>query len=259
MVKQTQAIRKLEKYLAYVLGRQPDEFGLIPDADGYVKIKELLQALNEENDWRHLRLAHLNELRISDRGRSIEIRDQMIRLQDHSQLPFITVPERLPKLLYTAIRQKAYPAACTKGLKATAERSIVLSSKLEMAHRLGKRKDHDPVILTVQTAPCVSAHVHFQKFGQILFLCDFIPSGVFNGPPLPKEKPHSGRTGSSADQSANRSNANQGPKTPGSYFPDLAARGKVKNRGLERKRRKEIDWKKDRRRARKDKLGQRDT
>ena len=53
--------QKLAKFLDYVLGRNPDEFGLVPDEQGYVKIKELLKALNQEEGWRHLRLANINE------------------------------------------------------------------------------------------------------------------------------------------------------------------------------------------------------
>jgi putative RNA 2'-phosphotransferase len=33
--------------LSYVLGRRPDEFGLVPDADGFVRLKDLLKALHE--------------------------------------------------------------------------------------------------------------------------------------------------------------------------------------------------------------------
>jgi len=43
--------QNLAKMLAYVLGRRPDEFGLIPDAEGFVRIKDLLKALHEEEGW----------------------------------------------------------------------------------------------------------------------------------------------------------------------------------------------------------------
>lgn len=257
MKKQNQTLHKLDKYLAYVLGRRPDEFGLIPDANGYVKIKELLQALKEESDWRHLRLAHLNELMLSSFGTAIEIKDQWIRVRDISQLPVIVPPTHLPKLLYTAIRQRAYPAACAKGLKAPVGQPIILSSQAEMAGRLGRRKDHAPVILTVQAGPCESAGVRFRQFGQILFLCDFIPTGLFSGPALPKGKPHPNREPGPFTDWTNRKDNESGPKMPGSYFPDLTDYGNAKGKGTERRRRREIDWKKERRRARRDKLDRR--
>ena len=56
---------KLAKFLHYVLGRHPDEFGLVPDADGWVKIKELLNALSEESGWGYVRTSHLNEIMLT--------------------------------------------------------------------------------------------------------------------------------------------------------------------------------------------------
>ena len=38
----------LSRMLAYVLGHRPDEFGLLPDESGYVRLKDLLTALKEE-------------------------------------------------------------------------------------------------------------------------------------------------------------------------------------------------------------------
>ena len=37
--------QKLAKFIAYILGHKPDEFGLVLEKDGFVKIKEFLKAL----------------------------------------------------------------------------------------------------------------------------------------------------------------------------------------------------------------------
>ena len=65
--------------LAYVLGRRPDEFGLIPDAEGFVRIKDLLKALHEEEGWGYVNLSHLNEVLLSVPGAPFEIRENRIR------------------------------------------------------------------------------------------------------------------------------------------------------------------------------------
>ena len=39
-------LRKLSKFLEYALGRNPDEFGLVPDGDGFVRIKELAESIS---------------------------------------------------------------------------------------------------------------------------------------------------------------------------------------------------------------------
>ena len=38
---QQRSPKQLAKFLNYVLGRRPDEFGLVMDKDGFVKIKDL--------------------------------------------------------------------------------------------------------------------------------------------------------------------------------------------------------------------------
>ncbi|MCK7505928.1 MAG: hypothetical protein MZV70_18885 [Desulfobacterales bacterium] len=59
MSKSAFSAEPLAKMLAYVLGRRPDEFGLIPDAEGFVKIKDLLKALHEEDGWGYVNQSHL--------------------------------------------------------------------------------------------------------------------------------------------------------------------------------------------------------
>ena len=72
-MKHRQAVDKLSKLIVYMLGRQPDEFGLLPDENGYVKIKDLMKALGEEPGWRHVRLNHIREVTYSAGSPAVEI------------------------------------------------------------------------------------------------------------------------------------------------------------------------------------------
>ena len=239
-----QHIKKLAKFLEYVLARRPDEFGLIPAPDGFVKIKTLLQALHEDPEWRHLREAHLNTLRATERTGPIEIQGDSIRAIHREQLPPLTRPERWPKILYVAVRPRAYPVIHEKGLRPGAFPFLILSSDMAMALRLGRRLDNAPVPLTIQVAKAQAAGTVFQQYGERLFLADIIYPDCISGPPLPKEKP--------ADSLPKKPIQ---PKMPGSFFPDLAAADKHGTAPHQKIQRNEIDWKKDRRRARKEKDG----
>jgi putative RNA 2'-phosphotransferase len=99
-MKHRHTVTKLSKMLVYVLGRQPDAFGLIPDAQGYVKVKDLLKALGEEPGWRHVRSAHIREVGYSIGAPPVETKDNLIRAVDRSRLPSPEIPADLPKLLY---------------------------------------------------------------------------------------------------------------------------------------------------------------
>jgi putative RNA 2'-phosphotransferase len=245
MTKPSHHIDKLSKFLTYMLGRRPDEFGIVPDSDGFVRIKELVQALHEEPGWRHVRQAHLNEALIVPEKPAIEIVDARIRALDTSLLPVVDQPGELPKLLYIAIRPRAYPTALDRGLSTIPGRHLALSSDKEMAMRMGRRVDNHPTLLTVQVSESAKKGTCFKKYGRILFLADRLYPGTFSGPPLPKEKADAMASHATPDTSQTR--------TPGSYLPALESFQTARHHPSGVNRRKEPQWKKDRRQARRHK------
>ena len=228
--------KRLAKLLDYILARRPDEFGLVTDSDGYIKIKELLKALSEEEGLSYVRRAHLNEILLTLPDPSFEISDNSIRSKFRDQLPQHTYAPDPPKLLYSCVRQKACPHVYTKGLYPTGYSRVILSSNLSMAQRMGRRIDRSAVLLTVQVQHCLDKGVVFFKAGDTLFQADFIPPDCFSGPPLPKEKPVAAKP---AEQQPR-----QQPRTAGSYLIDLDEKSdtripKSKRKGLDFDRKKD--------------------
>ena len=146
-MKHRQAIDKLSKFLVYILGRQPDEFGLFPDENGYVKIKDLIKSLGEESGWRHVRLNQIREVICSTGSPAVEIENNLIRATDRTRLFLPEIPESFPKLIYYAVRQRAYPVLLEKGLTAAASGNrVLLTGDIAMAQRLGRRIDSYPLV-----------------------------------------------------------------------------------------------------------------
>jgi putative RNA 2'-phosphotransferase len=233
-----QQLNRLAKFLSYVLGRRPDEFGLIPDADGFVKIKILLQALSEEAGWRHVRRSHLRELTLSLPNCPLEIVAQEIRAVDRSRLRVPPPDTPPPKLLYTNVRRKAYAHILDKGIS-TREVALVLCSRKKMAARLGLRRDRSAVQLTVNTSEALVRGVTLVPCGEGLFQADYLPPGCFTGPPLTKTQPPKQKA---------KPEPQPEPQTPGSFFLDpeqLAPEKRSRD-----PRRKDQAWKKERRRRR---------
>jgi len=225
----------LAKFIAYILERRPDEFGLVIDLQGYIKIKELLKALNEENGFRHVRRSNLDEILVSIANPPFEIFENRIRAKNREQLPRPDVARDLPKLLYTGIRRKAHPVVADKGIFPSGYHQVVLSSQRDLAERMGKRYDPQPVILTVHVQKSLENGVIFYQAGGLLFLAASIPPGCFSGPPLPKEKAESPKKQGLA-------HGDPQPAAAGSFQIDLdkfsgqpASGGKLKK--------KEGDWK----------------
>jgi putative RNA 2'-phosphotransferase len=240
--------KQLSKLLAYMLGRQPDEFGLIPDGDGFIKFKELLQVINEEDGWGYVRRQHIDEIRLTVSDPAIEIGADTIRAKNRDQLPRPTPAQNIPKLLYTCVRQKAHPVVLEKGIFPMGRSQVVLSSSSDMAVRMGRRKDPLPVLLTVNVQKMLDQGFVFHQLGRTLYLTETVPVDCFSSPPLAKQRPKPQKEAIVEESYPQKSAGTflldlPGPKQAGSHF-----------RGKQGK--KDIAWKKDRKRQkkRKDKM-----
>lgn len=242
--------RKLGKFLAYVLGRRPDEFGLALDREGFAPVKEVLKAVHEREGWRFVRASHINELLMAPGKAPIETRDGLIRASDRSGAPVHRPAENLPKLLRICVRRKGYAAARENGVRAGGGRPLVLSSDTGMAERIGKRRDASPVLLSAHVEKALEAGVVFTQAGENLFLCRFLPASCLDGPSLAK---HLKRLGPpSQKQAAEEPTKKQEPKRPGSFFPDLSS-PKARGRKTKPRKSKDVAWKKGIRKIRRKK------
>ncbi len=182
-------IEQFAKFSEYVLGRHPDEFGLVLDDNGYIKIKEFIQAITETDGWRHVRSSHINDMLLMLNEPPIEFDENRIRAKDRSRLSSAAVCENPPKLLYVCIKHKSYLSVLDKGIFPTAHARIICSKDTEMAERIGKRRDNQPTLLTIHVSKMKDQGLQFLHAGDLLYQTDFVPSDCFTGPPLPKEMP----------------------------------------------------------------------
>ena len=242
----TRTPQVLAKMLAYMLGRRPDEFGLIPDADGFVRMKDFLKALHEEADWGYVNVSHLNEVLLSVPGAPFEIRENRIRCL-RLEIPDVEVEDRkLPKLLYAAVRRRAYPHVHAEGIRPSSHPQVVLAADRGMAERLGRRSDPDPVILTVNVLSASEAGVMIVPSSEGLFLADYVPPACFSGPSLPPDKP-------SALEKPILEKGLHRPATPGSFLLEREKHSSahvpesVKRRAeIERRQGKHGTWRRER-------------
>ena len=240
-------VEGLCRFLSYVLARRPDEFGLIPDSDGWIPVKELLQALHEEEGWRYVRQGHINEL-MMDRGRDVFKLDggYMKAAERHFSEPEPVAPKDLPKLLYTAVRSRAHPVVMEKGLTVPKGRWLVLSASKSMAIRIGRRKDPEAVILEIGAASAGAGGAGFFSFGD-LFLAESLPDECILGPQAPPRPPASPAktSGPSKEQALP---IRSGDFTPGSF---TLSPERDLDRGRAAKGRKPRGWKEKARARRK--------
>ena len=211
---QQKSIKKLSKFLSYVLGRNPYEFGIVADDDGFVKIKELIKAVCEEKEWKYVRKKHINEIIYTLPSPLIEVKEDKIRSINRDKLPNIFDNKKLPKLLYACVRSKAHAFVLENGITPSKYKQIIMSSDLNMAVRIGKRIDASPVLLTIIVEKAVNKGVLFKQAGETIFLTENIPVGCFTGPPLPKKKEEHVKLNIPKEQKP--------AQPPGGFFIDLS-------------------------------------
>jgi len=175
-------LKQLGKMIEYILLHRPDEFGLFLNDDGSLPIKELLWALNEETGWKHVRSGHLKELSYSGLQLPFVVEESLIRPKHASRLVRpMGVP---PQLLFFAAKRKTYPVILKHGLKPGGRPHVPLTTTEQMALRIGKRRDRNPILLTVHAVRAHHSGHEFLSCGELLYLVKTLPPTFISGPPL---------------------------------------------------------------------------
>jgi putative RNA 2'-phosphotransferase len=234
--------------LTYVLAYRPDEFGLVPDEEGFVRYKDLLKALHEENGWRHVRRSHINEMLMGGDRVLFEPENDRIRSQERHWTLNTDNDLPLSGLLYTPVRKRAHPVAMERGLKAKERSYVVLSSDRKMALRMGRRLDQHPVLLEIPAAAAGKKGVLIFPFGD-LFLAPEIPADCISGPLPSKDQVEKEEKKVDKKQ---KPHADLKTATPGSFIldPQRDPDPSRKSRGKKRK-----GWKEEARKMRRKQKG----
>ncbi len=189
--KNIRKVGNLSHLMSYMLVTRPDEFGLVPDKEGYITIKELLKAINEEPGTKYVRESHIREVLLHDRDGVFEIDEKNIRssqwkvcLKSKGQNP---VPP--PRILFKGVKKKTYPFVLKAGLLPGSKDHVLLATNRDLATRIAHRLDQNPVLLEIRAGAAHENGIRFYPFGDSLYLADEIPVQFISGPPLPKDLP----------------------------------------------------------------------
>ena len=237
--KNKRRVTNLSRLMSYLLGNRPDEFGLVPDKEGYITIKEFLKAINEEPSMAYVRESHVREVLLNDRDGTFDIDGKKIRSTKRSFCP-VNEEEALaapPKILFKGVKRKAYPYILKDGLLPGSKDYVVMTTDKDLAIRIARRLDQKPIILEIGAGTAIENGINFYRFGDSIYLANGVPVQFISGPPLPKELPSKEETLEKEREIA-----------PGSFIlraerdPDLKRRKKVKKR---------IGWKEEMKKGRK--------
>lgn len=244
--KQAHKEESLVRMLQYVLGVRPDKFGLVPDDEGWVPVKELLKALHDEEGWRGVRQSMVQQAadRLSPETLDLDQEQGRIRCTNRQPEP----PEYgvdPPPHLFIAVRRRGYRVIREKGLQPQPDGVLTLVAEEGLAVRLGQRRDPRPVLVTVQARKAQDRGVVFALFGDTLYLCDQVPPDCLMGPPVPEEAAPRKPAKDKRQEPAPLISQPQTPPGSFSLFPEEEEKT-YKRKGIK----KDIAWKRQRRQDR---------
>jgi putative RNA 2'-phosphotransferase len=133
------------------------------DQEGWLPLKELLASIKRRPGWEWVQPADIRQVVETSDKQRFEFKGELIRARYGHSLaarPSYQVVEP-PPILYHGTPRRNLPAIRRHGLKPMNRQYVHLSARPEMAHQVGRRRDVQPVILTIQAAAAHAAGVAF--------------------------------------------------------------------------------------------------
>ncbi len=174
--------KRLEKIIFYILGRRPDEFGLLPDGEGFVSIKDLYKALVEEKAIKNLNIKRLIDFFLVFQSNKFEYceEDRLIRVKPNLISPEVLkkeIAKEVPPRLFVPVRPRAWIKVIEQGLKGD---PLILTPDKELAEKLARRKG--ALIIEVDTRKAQGKGTLFERYLQKLYITSWISADALRGP-----------------------------------------------------------------------------
>ena len=169
---------QLSKEISYALRHAPWEYELELDEDGWVRVEQLLTALNESDKWGNVTLEDLEHMIENSDKKRHELVDGKIRALYGHSIPKKIVKESTepPAILYHGTARRFIESIESKGILPKGRQYVHLSNDIETALQVGKRHDDRPVILEIYAKKAWDEGVEFYLGNDKVWLADNIPS-----------------------------------------------------------------------------------
>ena len=178
MVRNNMDYVKLSKEISYALRHAPWEYELEMDEDGFVLIEQLLSEINLSNEYgKKITKDDLLNINSNSEKKRWEIVDDKIRaLYGHSfPLKIRKATGTPPDILYHGTSHKAINEILTNGLLPMSRQYVHMSTTVDMAITVGKRRDNNPIILKINARKAFADGLKFYVGNEYVWLCDFVP------------------------------------------------------------------------------------
>ncbi|MCQ1957538.1 RNA 2'-phosphotransferase [Arthrobacter sp. zg-Y826] len=172
---------EISRVLSHALRHAPAQYGLSLDAEGWAPVGEVLGALHRMGpEWESVDEATLHEVLDAATKKRHQIRGGRIRAVHGHSIPVQQAadPVQPPDLLFHGTARSAADAIRESGLLPMSRQYVHLADTVEQAREVGRRKDADPVILTIDTGIAAAEGISFYRSDSGVWLADEIPASA---------------------------------------------------------------------------------
>lgn len=173
----------ISKKMSYCLRHNPSKYGLKLDEYGFVPLPAFIQAMNRIHHFQpKLTEMKIREIIQSSDKKRFEIRNnQICALYGHSVAGIIKRKKAAPPaILYHGTAHRFLPSIEQEGLLPMGRQYVHLSTDIEMAESVGKRRDNQPAILVIDAKRAFQDGIDFYVGNDEVWLCDSLPSRYFH-------------------------------------------------------------------------------
>lgn len=167
---------RLSKLMSLLLRHRPELGGLKVDAEGFVEVRELVEAARRLG-LRWVREEHVKAVAELDSKGRFELRGSRVRARYGHSIPVEVRYEKgsVPDVLYHGTTPEAAARILREGLKPMGRRMVHLSSSIEDAIAVGRRKCRTPVVLAVDAKRASEEGVEVYRASSRVYVAKYIP------------------------------------------------------------------------------------
>lgn len=170
-------LRRLSKAMAHALRHKPDRYGLTLDEEGWTAVSDLIAGLNRRAKLGPITRDEIDAVLARPGKRRYEMKGDRIRALYGHSIPMKIKKETAvpPSRLYHGTAPETADLILRQGLKPMKRQYVHLSTDVETAQIVGRRKAHPPTILVVDAAAAHAAGVRFYPSQDEVWLADPVP------------------------------------------------------------------------------------
>ncbi len=170
--------RRLSKTSAHALRHAPERYGLELDANGWVEVAELVEALKgARRVWRRIERAHVERMVATSPKDRFEMDGERVRARyGHSVEGVVAMsPGEPPEDLYHGAPVGIVATILSDGLKPMSRQYVHMAVDVPGAIEVGRRKGGETALLVVRAREASEAGVAFYEGNDHVWLADHVP------------------------------------------------------------------------------------